>query len=595
MHALTFRIAMVAIALRLAGSGLTAGAADEPVKPPVLLELSIKGALSEEPAPLGLDGAPVRDNLGSLIERIRKAKADPVVKGIVLKLREPSIGMAKASEITRSIRDFRASGKKVFALLEMGSNIDYLIATAADEIVMPESGWLMIKGFAAEVTFYKGLFDKLGIAADMMQVGEYKGAAEPYTRTSMSPAFREELASILTERRDLLAETISARQGIALDDAKKLIDGGPYTPADAKKLGLINRVAYDDQVETEIAKALGFPNIKLDSKYGKAGEKVDYSGFAGFMKMISALAGESTKKPESKKPKIAVIHAAGTITSGKSSGSSLMGEATMGADTIIQYLRRAEKNPTVKAIVLRVDSPGGSALASDLMWREITRIDKPIVAAMSDVAASGGYYISMGCDKIFAAPGTLTGSIGVVGGKIALGGLMEKVGLAVDTLEVGKNGTIMSVYKPFTDSERQAMKKLMEETYKQFVGKAAKGRKMDFAKLEKLAGGRIYSGRQAKAIGLVDEIGTLEDAIKSAKDLAKLSGSDDVEILSMPEPQGILESLLGPLDAIDAKTPTLSTLLPEKARRILARAERLATLLQAEPAVAIVPFEIEIH
>src|SRR5262249_43262154 len=238
---------------------------------------------------------------------------------------------------------------------------------------------------------------------------------------------------------DILAESIAERQGITKEDARTLVDGGPYTPAAAKAAGLINRIAYPDQLEDEIARGLGVKAVKLDTKYGKTTEKVDMSGFAGFMKMMQALSGEAAKKPESSKPKVAVIYAAGMIMPGKSSSGGLLGDAVLGSDTVVKHLRDAEKDKTVKAIVLRVDSPGGSAMARGLVWRAPGGIEKPIVASMSDVAGSGGYYISMGCDKIFAEPGTITGSIGVIGGKLALGGLMEKIGVTTDTVTVGRN------------------------------------------------------------------------------------------------------------------------------------------------------------
>jgi protease-4 len=280
------------------------------------------------------------------------------------------------------------------------------------------------------------------------------------------------------------------------------------------------------------------------------------------------------------------------IQEGKSTGGSLLGEAVMGSDTVIKDLRAAEKDPTVKAIVLRVDSPGGSALASDLIWREVTRIEKPIVASMSDVAASGGYYISMGADKILAEPGTLTGSIGVIGGKVALGGLMEKFGVTTDTITVGKNATMFSYVKPFSDDERAAMQRLMKETYTQFVSKAATGRKMKFEELEKLARGRVYTGRQAKGLGLVDEIGTVKDAIAEAKSLAGLDRDAEIDLLILPEPQGLLESLFAPLDSRDTR---LSVLLPEPLQNAAEKVERIGRLLNREPAVLLLPFEMRIR
>jgi len=567
----------------------------KPPAAPIVLDLTLKGTLGEEPAAVGLDGASIKDNLKGVVERIAKAQNDPEVKGLVVRIHGLSVGLAKGYELRQAIGKFRESGKKAYAFLESAENADYLVASAADEIVMPESGWLMIKGLAAEVTFYKTLFDKLGVSADWMQVGEFKSYGEPFTRTQMSPAFRREISELLGDSYDMMAEAIAKRQGISAADAKALIDGGPYNPAAAKAAGLINRIGYADQVEAEVAKAIGVAAVKLDPKYGKKGETLDLSGFAGFMKMIQMLSGEGPKKAETSAAKIALIYAQGAIQTGKST-SSLLGDTTMGSETVIKHLREAEKDKSVKAIVLRVDSPGGSALASDLIWREVVRIEKPIVASMSDIAASGGYYISMGADRIFAEPGTLTGSIGVTGGKFVLAGLMEKLGVATDTVTVGKNGTIFSTNRPFSESERAAMKRLMDDTYHQFVAKAAQGRKMPFDQLEKLAGGRVYTGRQAQKLGLVDELGTLNDAIASAKDLASIPREQATELLILPKAQGLIESLVGPLEDRDVFfAPTIAAALPEAARPVLARLATFQRLFAREPVAVILPFDIKIH
>jgi protease IV len=569
---------------------------EKPAPTPIVLDLTLKGGLTEEPAPVGMDGASIRDNLKSVVERITKAKADPNVKGLVVRIHGLSLGLAKGYELRQAITKFRESGKKAYAFLESAENADYLVASAADEIVMPESGWLMIKGLAAEVTFYKGLFDKLGVKADWMQVGEFKSYGEPFTRTQMSPAFREEIGALLGDNFDMMAEAIARRQGISLADARALIDGGPYSPNTARAAGLINRIGYADQIEAEVARSIGITSIKLDSKYGKKSETVDLSGFAGFMKMVQMLSGEGPKKAESKAPKIALIYASGAIETGKSQ-STLLGEATMGSETVIKHLREAEKDKTVKAIVLRVDSPGGSALASDLIWREVVRIEKPIVASMSDVAASGGYYISMGADRIFAEPGTLTGSIGVTGGKFVVSGLMEKLGVTTETITVGKNGTLNSINQPFSETERVAMKRLMDDTYRQFVSKAALGRKMTFDQLDKLAGGRVYTGRQAQKLGLVDEIGTLDDAIASAKQLADLPDDVTPELLVLPKAQGFLEALVGPLEDRDVYAPAIRAEfpLPDAARPILAKLDQFRRIFAREPVAVMLPYEIKVH
>jgi protease-4 len=273
----------------------------------------------------------------------------------------------------------------------------------------------------------------------------------------------------------------------------------------------------------------------------------------------------------------------------------------MGSDTVIKHLRQAENDKSVKAIVLRVDSPGGSALASDLIWREIVRLKKPIVASMGDVAASGGYYISMGCKKIYAEPGTITGSIGVTGGKIVLGGLMNKLGVTTDTVSVGKNGTIMSINTMFSPTEKAAMQRLMDETYKQFVAKAAEGRKMKYDDLEKLAGGRVYTGRQAIKLGLVDELGTLNQAIAAAKTMGGISADDKGEMLILPKAQGVLESLIGPLEDRDASIRLelgalgLGGFVPDSVRAAVAKIHTLTSLMSKEPAVLVMPFDLSIR
>ena len=575
---------------------------DEPARPaapPVVLDLTLKGTLGEEPAAVGLDGASIKDNLKGVVDRIDKARQDDSVRALVLRIHGLEIGLAKGHEIRQAVARFRESGKRAYAFLESGETADYVVATAADEIIIPESGWLMVKGMAAEVTFYKTLFDRLGVKADWMQVGEFKSYGEPFTRTAMSPAFREEITSLLEDNFAQVVEAVARRQGIATAEARALIDNGPYSPGAAKAVGLVNRIRYAASIEGEVARDLGVPKVNLDAKYGRKTETVDLSGFAGFMKMIQMLSGEGIKKANSKAPKVALIYAQGGINTGKST-SSLWGDATMGSDTVVKHLKEAEADASVKAIVLRVDSPGGSALASDLIWREVVRIEKPIVASMSDVAASGGYYISMGADRIFAEPGTLTGSIGVTGGKFVLSGLMEKLGVATDTVSVGKNGTLMSTLTPFSPAERAAMQRLMDDTYRQFVGKAAQGRKMTYEQLDKLAGGRVYTGRQAQKLGLVDELGTLADAVVAARELAKLEPEQATELLILPKAQGILESLFSPLEDRETRAPDLSLALagvavPEAARPILARLDLFRRIFRREPVAVALPFEIKVR
>jgi protease-4 len=312
---------------------------------------------------------------------------------------------------------------------------------------------------------------------------------------------------------------------------------------------------------------------------------------------MEMMMGVERPASSSRSPKIAVVYAVGMITTGDST-ESLFGGQVMGSDTIIKALRQADEDKTVKSIVLRVDSPGGSALASDLMWREIVRIKekKPVIVSMGDVAASGGYYISMGADKIFAEPGTLTGSIGVVGGKIVLGGVYDKVGLNTEIISRGKNSGLFSSTTPFTDAERAAWRGSMEEIYKQFTTKAAEGRKMDVKRLNELAQGRVWSGRMAKERGLVDELGTLNDALVEAKERAGFKDGEKAELLRLPKPTSIFEQMFG-VSAMESRIKSqvaeLTGVAPELLEPI-AEAARLRTLFR-EPGVTVLPYKIKLR
>ena len=360
---------------------------------------------------------------------------------------------------------------------------------------------------------------------------------------------------------------------------------------------MLDRIAYYDEVKTMLAKEYG--GTKIVSGYGKDKLDTDFSGITGMMKMMNMMMGIEPQTRETKAPKIAVIYATGMIMPG-SSATDLLGSEVMGSTTIIKAIQQAEDNDTVKAIVLRVDSPGGSALASDLMWRALQKCTKPVVASMGNTAASGGYYISMGAHTIFAEPGTLTGSIGVVGGKLATGGVYEKLGITTDVVSRGKNSGALSGLGAFSDTERAAMRKLMEDIYDQFTKKAATGRKMDHAVLEKLARGRVYTGEMALKINLVDKLGTLDDAVAFAKDLAGMTAETKSERLVLPRPTSPFEALFGPIDGVHAQAKgsealikTLSAISPELAPTFSAAA--ILQLMEKERRMTVMPYHLIIR
>ena len=598
-----------ALVLSAALAGVSTAAEGKPAAPSTaaVAHIKLSGALDEAPA--GADplfSAAVSENFKAKLDRIKKARTDGNVQGLYLQIDGPSLGWGKLDEMSRALTDFRKSGKKVFAYLEAGDLKDYLLALSCDEVCLPESGWLMLTGVRVEVTFYKNLFDKIGVHADMLQMGDAKTAAEPFTRTSLSEASRKQLQGVLDDNfdRGIVERIVQSRPArkFTPEQVRKLIDGGPYTARAALAAGLVDRVAYAQTFQESFKGVLKRDRVTVEKNYAqKKTEDIDFSNPFALLRQLMA----PPKPASSFKPKVAVIYATGGIVTGKG-GQSFLGGETCGSTTMIENIRKAEADKTVKAIVLRVDSPGGSALASDLIWNELVRCKKPVVASMSDTAASGGYYISMAARKIYAEPGTLTGSIGVVGGKLALSGVYDKVGITTEVLSRGANAGILSTSSPFTEGERKAMTALMRDVYDQFLDKTVQGRKkagkeMTRADLEKIAGGRVWTGRQALANGLVDELGTLDDAVTAAWKLAGQPADKEPDLLLLPKRKGLLDVLReGSASDDDARAPNLDLAalrllrdLPEVARKL--RPFGALLQLRGDPVWLISPFRVEIE
>ncbi len=575
----------------LAGHALLADGDDAPQKTEKktvrLASLSLQGNYPEGTSAPGLFGE-IAPRLADILERLDKAAQDEKLSGLILDLRLSEVGFATTEELRAAIRRVRAANKKVYAVVRSAANRDYLIAAACDEICIPPAGLLMVNGLQAEVMFYKGIFDKLGIQAEFMQVGNFKGAAEPYTRSEMSPEFRRQFETVLDDYYAILVETIAQDRKLDPGKVKELIDEGLFTAARAKEVGLVDRVCYEDQLTDQLKLALGADELTIEKDYGKKKLDTDFSGFAGFIKLMEMISGQQPGKRSTKADKVAVIYAVGPIMDDADATFSMFDSQLVTPDEMIKAIRQAEDDVTVKAMVLRVDSPGGSALASDLIWREIVRAKKPIVASMAETAASGGYYISMGADKIVAEPGTLTGSIGVIGGKFAIEGMLNKFGVNTDVISRGKSAGVFSMTEPFTEPEREAWQRMMNDIYGQFTSKAADGRKMEPGRLHDLAQGKVYTGRQALANGLVDMLGTLGDAVREAKLLAGLKPDDKVEILNLPKPKSFLDQLLeGPSASASAKANALA---PELVA-LVKKASQLRALF-SKPAVTLMPFEV---
>ena len=557
--------------------------------------IELSGSYPEGSGAPGLFGDIV-ESLSTTLQRLEKASRDDALDAVILHINGPTIGWAKLHELRTGIQKIRQKGRKVYAWMESAETKDYLLATACNEIVLPESGMVMMPGLRAEVSFYKNLFDMLAIQPQMLRVGEFKSAAEPYSRSEMSPAFREEMEAVLDDYYRQIVEMIAESRKLSVDQVKAAIDVGLHSAADAKKLGLIDRIGYEDSITEQIKDGEKNSEVKFSKGYGKKKLDTDFSGITGMAKMMNLMMGAESTPRKTSAPKIAIINAVGPIMSGNSQ-SDFFGDESMGSTTMIKAIRQARDDSTVKAVVLRVDSPGGSALASDLMWHELETLDgkKPFVVSMGDVAASGGYYIAMGADRIFAEPGTLTGSIGVVGGKLAFEKFFEKIGITTSVIQRGKNSGVLSMNTPFTDSERDAMQKMLNDIYAQFTQKAATGRKMDYEKLEKMARGRVYTGAQAVKLGLVDELGTLTDAIAFAKKAAGLDPESKLERLDLPRPVSPFEQLFGPVDPNSATqrqvSASLMKMLPPELAAQLKNLD-VYELLARERVLTVVPYRL---
>ena len=422
-------------------------------------------------------------SLTGLVTQFKKAKVDKRIKAIILDVNLSGVGWGKSEELRDAIMDFRSSGKPVYAYIEFGLNKEYYIATACDKIIVPPPGELFINGLAADVMFFRGSLDKLGIYPDIFQIGKYKSAGDMFTQKEMTEAHREYINSMLDDLYGRYVNTIAQARHKTPDEVKALIDNAPYSAAKAKEAGLIDDVLYRDDVEKEFKKRLGYK----DTDEFVAVRGSDYRDVS----------------PESlglnKGERIAVIYASGDIGSG-SSQNSPSGEQSIGSDTVAKALNDAAADKTLKAIVLRVDSPGGSGLASDIIWHavEAANAKKPVVVSMSDVAASGGYYISASAAKIIAQPSTITGSIGVVAGKPVMRGFYDWLGISNEYVLRGKNAGMFRETEKFSDEERAKFEDWIKTTYYQdFVPKVAKGRNKDAQSIDAVGQGRVWTGAHA--------------------------------------------------------------------------------------------------
>lgn len=552
-----------------------------------VLVLSVSGELPdyvpEEPYAKVL-GIPQTQSFTGLLAQLRKAKIDGRIGAVLLDIDFPSIGWGRADELRDAIADFRTSGKPVYAYMEIGTNREYYIATAAEKTFVPPSGDLYVNGFAAEAMFYKGSLDKLGIEAEVIQIGpKYKNAPDQYTKKEMGEGQAEVINALLDEYFGRFVNAIAESRKKSPEDVRTDIDNAPYNAVKAKEIGLIDDAIYRNQVYDELKKKLGYRDE----------EKLRVIRGADYREIPSDSLGLNTGE------KIAVIFVSGAITTGSSNDGIFSGQVA-GSDTIVKAVNDAAADTSIKAIVLRVDSPGGSALASDLMWNalENAKAKKPLVVSMADVAASGGYYIACNANKIVAQPTTITGSIGVFMGKPVVKGLYDWLGITNQYVMRGKNAGIFRETEKWTPEERAKMEEQANNIYfGNFVPKVSKGRGKTDEEVNTIGQGRVWTGTQAKENGLIDEFGGLEKAISVAKELAGLPAEKDVRRIVLPEPKPFLESLFGTqestLTSEQRAQKALVDSLPADARKALRYANLFERMKRGE-AMLMPPFELEI-
>ena len=570
-----------------------------------VVHFDLASAVVEKPADFSLFGDSTWMTLRSVIQRMEMARDDKDVRAVLLTLGEPSLNFAQAQELRDALAELRKAGKKTFVYSDSYDTVTYTLATGATNVCLMEGGEIMIPGVGMETMFYKGLLDKLGVQADYVQIGEFKGAEEPYTRTTASEPLKGELTKLAEAMYQQIVDGISQNRNLSPDVARQLIDDTMITARVAKERGFVDHLVDYHDLKELITQEMG-NGLDIVSNFGQPQrEQLDFSNP---LALFSAMSKKT--QDQGSKPVIALIYAEGTIVDGDGGESILGGSGGVGSATIRRALRRASADDNVKAIVIRIDSPGGSAQASEVMWQAARAVaeKKPVIISIGSMAASGGYYLASAGDYIYADPSAIVGSIGVVGGKFVLKGIYDKLGLTTESFTKGRNADLFSSSKPFDERQRRLVTNWMKNTYEQFTSRVMSTRSGKIRDIDQVARGRIFLARQAKDLGMVDEIGGVQSAISHAANKAGLqSGQYDVKLL--PQPRTLAELLLGvagaeasspvqPKVSIDVQLGELSVVLKSldpTTRKALSQQLQMIQILQHRPVALVAPFVVTVR
>lgn len=535
----------------------------------------------------------------NLMERLHQARDDKKLRAVLITFGNTGFSFSQAQEIRGALDELRRAGKRTFVYSDAYDTAAYTAASGATDVCILGGGEMMMPGVGLETMFYKGLFEKVGVNADYVQIGEYKGAEEPYTRSAPSDELRGELNKLVDSLYAQIIDGIATHRNLPKDSVKAAIDEAILTAKTAKDRGLVDHLVDEDGLRALIKDELGH-DINLIHDYGIAKrEPLDLSNPLALFQLMS-------KKPEvSDKPAIAMIHAEGVIIDGEAEDSLFGGGENVGGDNLRKAFRMAIKDDNVKAIVLRIDSPGGSALASEVMWQAARHAaeSKPLIVSVGGMAASGGYYLASAGDYIFADSSAIVGSIGVVGGKFVLKDLFAKVGLTTEEFTRGRNADLFSSNQPFTERQRRMVTNWMRETYEQFTERVMTNRAGKIKDIDAVARGRIFIAKQAKDLGMVDELGGIEDAIQYA---AKESGLKlgEYDVRNVPAPRSLADLFGGGADGPDAAMPfrpkiqisldSVLNTMPASMRHLIGQQLQMVQLLQRRPVLLAAPFVISV-
>jgi len=519
----------------------------EPIAHGTVLELNLAGPMRESPDPLGLmlPGLAGPPSLFEIRAALHNAASDDKITGLKIDVARAGFGWGAAQELRAAVDTFRSSGKPVHVFLrgDMVSDLDYAVALSGDTIWLSPAAGVFVNGLRAEVEFWRGTLDKLHIEPQYFMMREYKSAGEPMSRYEMSEHFREATFAVLDDIWGTFLGEVASRRGLTLDQVRRTADRGVMSPKTALAEKWIDRIGFDDEIESELV------------------DNGQYSGLS----VRKYLDRTRRSRKRSTGQTVALVFGEGPIVSSTQSdpfGSNFQGPR------VARAIRSAADDASIAAILLRVDSPGGSAVGSDHVWRAIeyarSERGKPVIASMSTVAGSGGYWVAMGCDGIVARPSTITGSIGVVFGKLNVRGLYELIGANIDSIQVGENAGLLSAATSFDDAQRELIMAWMEDLYAEFKAKVAAGRDLDLDAVEELARGRIWSGVDALELGLIDRLGGYDEAIEIAKEKAGIATSDDIRLEIYPRPKSFIELLLSEDGMVQLGSRTRGAPSPEE-------------------------------